>query len=839
MRMMGRGTKKIIRAAMFFVLLFLCFLLPVKGYAAEENTAAEEVQTADIVVNYSNEIITVKANGNQELYYGFGTASKPPKSYLKIGKDLVAMFQNGESSYEAFYIDLSAQSFKAGTVFYVKYAEEADATTLELGEREKLKATYNGILPENETGEAFANAYALKINGESLYRYFDAETGYLTFEYGDEDYAKLANVEWRAGTAMNYRELSELNLKIYQPNGSSLYFRVNSGDAPISKEAKIKIRKPAKAPNIKLDGSKLTISVKDTQEYRLEYPDGSMTSWTAVEDSTKLLKLAELQGIQGDGIQKPLDEVKIQVRNAATLKNSPSYVADVYLDEPMLPVSGENGITVTQVNPADISKGLKVKNASGQDYMVAVADTNAWDCNGSVTELIKKIDYSAKKGNVGYLAWKSVKAGATVSIGYSNFKQFEDSYTVLFRVAPVKENKSTPEREFRITSVVKQVGGILPKADLKSQAFLVTGSEAVTKKVNFEPVEGYTLYTAVDNAEFTKNEEWSVNITGEAGKTVLVKAYLVEDETTVQGDTVVCRYTFVTDGELPAYANDWGYIQCKKNGWAIAYQRAYLAAVTYAESFSVEGLSMEIDEIMQVIKMMRLDNPEIIQLGSHYTLRGNDLILPLGDKDAMDKLLTECQETAQTALAEIKGKYNGNPTNIEYVKEIYDFIVLEKQYKSSAMDQTMAGILTDAYTPVCSSYALAFHYMCELAGIQTVIVHGEAKNSSGKTESHVWNMVNLGDKVDYARMLTESEQDINPADWYEIDVTWGDPLGAPEDHIEYKYFNLTTDEMTSHSSGTKHVRSQGEAYDSYPVEKCTGTTYNYDYLVKNNYVSVQ
>ena len=248
---------------------------------------------------------------------------------------------------------------------------------------------------------------------------------------------------------------------------------------------------------------------------------------------------------------------------------------------------------------------------------------------------------------------------------------------------------------------------------------------------------------------------------------------------------------------------------------------------------------MEIDEIMQVIKMMRLDNPEIIQLGSHYTLRGNDLILPLGDKDAMDKLLTECQETAQAALEKIKAKYNGNPTKIEYVKEIHDFIVLEKQYKSSAMDQTMAGILTDAYTPVCSSYALAFHYMCELAGIQTVIVHGEAKNSSGKTESHVWNMVNLGDKVDYARMLTENEQDINPADWYEIDVTWGDPLGAPEDHIEYKYFNLTTDEMTSHSSGTKHVRSQGEAYDSYPVEKCTGTTYNYDYLVKNNYVSVQ
>ena len=155
------------------------------------------------------------------------------------------------------------------------------------------------------------------------------------------------------------------------------------------------------------------------------------------------------------------------------------------------------------------------------------------------------------------------------------------------------------------------------------------------------------------------------------------------------------------------------------------------------------------------------------------------------------------------------------------------------------MDQTMAGLLTDAYTPVCSSYALAFHYMCELAGIQTVIVHGDGMNSTGDSESHVWNMVNLGETVDYGRMLTESGNEINPADWYEIDLTWDDPVGGQEDYVRYTYFNLTTDEMNEHSSGTKHIRSSGQAYDSYPVEKCTGTTYNYDYLVENNYVTAE
>lgn len=834
---MKRRIADKIRATVFFVLLFLCCLPVVKGVAAETETQSG-VQAADVVVNYSTEILTVKANENTELYYGFGTAGKPPKAYQKIGSRLIAEYSNGETTYDAFYIDLSSQTFKAGTVFYAKYEEDAAPVSISLGTRESLKAVYNGVLPQNETGEAYADAYALTLDGAKRYRYFDAETGYLTFKYADENYTKLENIEWRAG-ATNYRELSDLNLKIYQPNGSSLYFRVNSGTAPISKEAKLKIVKPAKAPSVKLDGSKLTVAVKDTQEYRLEYADGSKTEWTDVEEGTKVLSLSELQGIKGDGIVQAFSEAKILIRNAATEKKPASYVAEIYLDVPGKPEGGENGISVSAVNPADPTKGIKVHNASENDYLVALADTNAWECEGSIPALIKKLDYTVKNGAEGYLAWKTVKAGGSLTFSYSSYKNFADSYAVLFRLAPVKEDKTTPEREFRITSVVKAVGGVLPTADLKSQAFLITGDGTLSKTVTFREVEGYTLYTSVDGGEFAENKTWTLSISGAAGDTVVVKAYLTENTGGEAGDTVAYRYNFVKDGELDAYKNDWGYIQCKKNGWALAYQRAYLAAVTYEGCFSTEGLSMENEEIMQVIKMMRLDNPEIIQIGNRYSVQGSTFSLTLSDRDTMDALLTECQETAEAALDAIREKYNGNPTKIEYVKEIHDFIVLEKQYKSSAMDQTMAGILTDAYTPVCSSYALTFHYMCELAGIQTVIVHGDAMNSKGSKESHVWNMVNLGENVDYARMVTESGKEIDPADWYEIDLTWDDPVGGDEDYVRYTYFNLTTDAMNEHSSGTKHIRSTGDAYDSYPVEKCTGTTYNYDYLVNNKLVSVQ
>lgn len=832
-----RNKIKQLGATILFVLLFLCVSPYVRGAAAEAN-GSKAVQESDVVVNYGREIITVRANGNEELYYGFAGAGKQLKEYRKIGTELIAEYKNGQDTYDAFYIDISPQTFKGETTFYVKYAENETALTVTLGERKSLKAVYYGKLPENEIGDTYADAYAFKVNDELLYKNFTEDTGYFTFLVDGGAFYTLADVEWRAGTLTNYNELYEMNPEIYQKSGASLYFRINSGDAPISKEAKIKVRKPAKAPTVKVDGTKHTLAMKDTQEYRIVYQDGTATEWTAVPEDTKSLRLSELKGMYGDGVSDVFLEVTVEVRNAASEKAAPSYAASFHLDSPALPKSGEDGVSVSQVNPMDLSKGLRVTNASDTAYMIAIADANAWDCNGNVFELIKKINYDAAKGAEGYLAWKTVKAGGSVSISYSSFKTFEDSYVVLFRTAPVKEDKKTPENEFRIASVVKRVGGMLPVPDVKPQAFLVESDADLQKKINFTKVDGHTLYVSVDGGAFAKNADWTLDITGQVGKSLVVKAYLVEDASEIESDTVSFRYSFVANGELDAYVNDWGYVQCKQLGWAVAYQRAYLATVSYDESFSIEGLSMDLRDVIRVITMMRWDNPEIIQLGNSYSQRGNDIYLPLGDQNVMDPLLTECQETAAAALLAIEKKYGRELTKIEYVKEIHDFIVLEKQYKSSSMDQTMAGILADAYTPVCTSYAVTFHYMCELAGIQTVVIHGDAKNSSSsKTESHVWNMVNLGETVDYSRMKTESGKEINPADWYEIDVTWDDPLGGDEDYVRYTYFNLTTEGMTADERGTKHIRSTGVGYESYPVENCTGTTYNYEWLVENNYVT--
>ena len=817
------------------VFLMLGFLPAVRGFAAEtqeQEKTTQLLQKDDIVIDYSNELITVRANGQEELYFGFAASGKQLKEFQRIGDNLIAAYKSGTTSYDAFYIDLSAQSLKADTVFYAKYAEDDEAAKVTLDARSKLKAVHNGLLPDTEEGKTYTAQYAAEKDKVKLYPGFSEDTGYFTFQKDETAFTELADVEWRAGVAMNYKELTELNMNLYLASGATLYFRLNDGDEPISKEAKLKIRKPAKAPSVKLDGSKLTIALKDKQQYRLIYRDGSYTNWNSPSAGTKQMAIADLAGIRGDGVLNAFEESVIQVRMAATAKNVPSRIADIYLDIPGTPEEGSQGISVKQADAMDIKKGLVVTNASEQEYQIAVANTESWECGGDVTKLIGMLDFSAKKGAEGALSWKAIKPGKTAKLSHSSIKGFEDSYVILYRLAPVKENKATSEREFRIASVVQPYGGIAPNPSLKSQAFLLENGQTVSKTVSFDKVDGHTLYVSIDGADFVKNTSGSVSFEGSAGKTVVIKAYLVNDKTGKAGTAITCRYAFVTNGEQDAYANDWGYQHCKKKGddWAVAYQRAYLAVISYAESFSIEGLSLTINDVMQVIKMMRMDNPEIIQLGSSYTLRGNDMILPLGDATEMNKLLDECEKNAADAIAAIEAKYGGNPTPIQYVVGIHDFIVLEKQYQSSAMDQTMAGILSDSYTPVCASYALAFQYLCELAGIQSVAIHGDAENGDGDRESHMWNMVNLGETVNYATMKTTTGESIDPSDWYEVDITWDDPLGGQIDFVRYDYFNLTTDEMTNHETGTKHIRSTGKSYDSYPVEKCTGTEYSADNL---------
>lgn len=73
---------------------------------------------------------------------------------------------------------------------------------------------------------------------------------------------------------------------------------------------------------------------------------------------------------------------------------------------------------------------------------------------------------------------------------------------------------------------------------------------------------------------------------------------------------------------------------------------------------------------------------------------------------------------------------------------------------------------------VCEGYARSFKYILDALNIPCVLVSGNATNSAGETESHMWNYVQIN------------------GNWYGVDVTWDDPIiigGISSKSIHHDY----------------------------------------------------
>ncbi|MCL1982261.1 MAG: hypothetical protein FWG53_04110 [Clostridiales bacterium] len=116
----------------------------------------------------------------------------------------------------------------------------------------------------------------------------------------------------------------------------------------------------------------------------------------------------------------------------------------------------------------------------------------------------------------------------------------------------------------------------------------------------------------------------------------------------------------------------------------------------------------------------------------------------------------------------------------ERVKSIHDFVAGYLAYDLE--DRSGAGDLDSALNTgkaTCEGYSVMFQFFAGLGGLESEMVTGVAVNSVGTKENHAWNIV----KVD--------------GGWYNIDVTWDDPVtNTGENLIKYDYF-LVSDSLLS------------------------------------------
>ena len=118
---------------------------------------------------------------------------------------------------------------------------------------------------------------------------------------------------------------------------------------------------------------------------------------------------------------------------------------------------------------------------------------------------------------------------------------------------------------------------------------------------------------------------------------------------------------------------------------------------------------------------------------------------------------------------------------------------------------TIYELLHD-HRAVCEGYARASQYLLNQLGVHTLYICGTAGHD-GTSESHAWNVV----RVD--------------GDYYQLDVTWGDPLNDDGSQTKsYDYLCITEEEIS---------RDHTANWAEYP--SCTKIDRNY-YVMEDRYL---
>lgn len=132
---------------------------------------------------------------------------------------------------------------------------------------------------------------------------------------------------------------------------------------------------------------------------------------------------------------------------------------------------------------------------------------------------------------------------------------------------------------------------------------------------------------------------------------------------------------------------------------------------------------------------------------------------------------------------------------VDKEKAVYDWIILNCHYDTAenhgAYTYKPEGVFIYGEA-VCDGYTKAMKLCMDILDIPCTRVVGYVKGNL-----HSWNNIKLDDGC-----------------WYEVDVTWGDPLPDREGRISYQYFNVTSEYM-------------GQTHYNYESNNCTATQYSY------------
>lgn len=210
------------------------------------------------------------------------------------------------------------------------------------------------------------------------------------------------------------------------------------------------------------------------------------------------------------------------------------------------------------------------------------------------------------------------------------------------------------------------------------------------------------------------------------------------------------------------------------------------------------GLNNDSDKIFETLQQVLNDHPEIFYFdhsNSRYWTNGQ---LELRYKYSTSDI-EKIREKINVLVKEIFNNHlENNQNDFEKVKAIHDYLVLNtrydyQNYKADTIpyeSYNIVGTLLNQ-TAVCDGYAKTTQYLLNLLGVDVRYVTGTANSGL-----HAWNKV----KID--------------GEWFNLDVTWDDPVPDRVGEVSYRYF-LVTDKYLKkdhHWEEELHPKSEATTY---------------------------
>ncbi len=222
------------------------------------------------------------------------------------------------------------------------------------------------------------------------------------------------------------------------------------------------------------------------------------------------------------------------------------------------------------------------------------------------------------------------------------------------------------------------------------------------------------------------------------------------------------------------------------------------------------------EDIIEVYCLVFNQEPQLFWMSSQVPSGSNYLFLDYKVDDK--KEIAKMQKEIDVNVSSILKTANGYSSTVSKLKVFYDWVIKHAEFSKEAggYNSTVYHGLGGGGALQCAGYAKSIKYLCDLAGIECMVIVGS--NADGA--SHAWNVVYCDNG------------------YYNLDATWGDPVNSfDSSYIQYEFFLVPDSWIHNKTHFNVNVKVDGTQIQFFTPPACTKEACNYFKAYNKTYSS--